>query len=156
MSAIERAVENMRPLVSQDMDPAMQQAWLEDLARAALSTPPSDPGEVRAKALEEAAAVVIQRARSALVTTTRLGQVNRAHDTAEAIRALISTPIAPAGESNDHPVMRAILDVRHKAAASFTPEFSGLRGGDYDRGVIDCYKAVQAALTGIHGETGNG
>ena len=46
----------------------------------------------------------------------------------------------------------AILAVRRKAAGTFTEEFSGQRGEDYDKAVLDCYAAVTAALQ----ETANG
>lgn len=45
-----------------------------------------------------------------------------------------------------HPALQAILNVRHKAAGNFSPEFSGNRGQDYDRGVMDAYQAVYAVL----------
>lgn len=48
--------------------------------------------------------------------------------------------------NEDHPVLRAILDKRHQAACSFTPEFSGQRFEDYDRGLIAAYKAAEEAL----------
>lgn len=47
-------------------------------------------------------------------------------------------------ESN--PVLKAMLDVRGRAARSFTPEFSGQRFYDYDRGLIDAFKAAQQAM----------
>lgn len=46
----------------------------------------------------------------------------------------------------DHPVLRAILDKRGEAARSFTPEFSGQRFEDYDRGLLAAYHAAEAAL----------
>jgi hypothetical protein len=42
-SRIDDAKLAMRPLVSADMDPLMREAWLEDLARAALNAPPIAP-----------------------------------------------------------------------------------------------------------------
>jgi hypothetical protein len=40
----------------------------------------------------------------------------------------------------------AIIAVRHNAASTFTEEFSGQRGEDYDKAVLDCHAAVTAAL----------
>jgi hypothetical protein len=48
--------------------------------------------------------------------------------------------------NEDHPVLAAILAKRHIAASSFTPEFSGQRFEDYDRGLIDAYRAAEEAL----------
>lgn len=53
----------------------------------------------------------------------------------------------PRAVDENHPVLSAILAVRHRAASNFTPEFSGAKGEAYDHGVMDCYKAVEAALS---------
>ncbi|MFZ2252643.1 MAG: hypothetical protein WAW13_00545 [Minisyncoccia bacterium] len=44
------------------------------------------------------------------------------------------------------PILKAMLDVRLRAASSFTPEFSGQRFEDYDRGLLDALKAAQQAM----------
>lgn len=46
----------------------------------------------------------------------------------------------------NHPVLEAILDKRKIAAATFTPEFSGQRFEDYDRGLLAAYHAAETAL----------
>lgn len=44
------------------------------------------------------------------------------------------------------PVLKAIIDVRHKAAATFTPAFSGQRFEDFDRGLLAAFEAARAAM----------
>lgn len=53
-------------------------------------------------------------------------------------------------DERSDPILQAIMAVRQRAASKFTPEFSGQRGEDYDRAVLDCYEAVSRVLTGAH------
>ena len=45
-----------------------------------------------------------------------------------------------------HFALEAILSVRYRAAASFEPGFTGVRGQAYDRAVLDCFGAVERAI----------
>lgn len=44
------------------------------------------------------------------------------------------------------PILKAILAVRLKAAGTFTPEFSGQRGEDFDRGLLAAFEAARDAI----------
>lgn len=46
-----------------------------------------------------------------------------------------------------HPLGEAILKVRRRAAGDFSPEFSGNRGADFDRGLLAAYDAVFEAFS---------
>jgi len=47
----------------------------------------------------------------------------------------------------DNPILAAILVVRHKAAADFKdPQHQGLRGSDFDAGLLAAFHAARAAL----------
>ena len=50
--------------------------------------------------------------------------------------------------NEDHPILRQILNVRHRAAGNFSEEFSGVRGEAYDNAVLDVYREVEAFLSG--------
>lgn len=74
-------------------------------------------------------------------------KLNRIGDALEA-RAALSPPPA-VDEGLVERLRRAVLYVRHRAAGSFDEAFSGLRGQDYDRGVLDSLDAMLAALTPV-------
>lgn len=75
----------------------------------------------------------------------------------EALRTPSAQPADRAGETltipklhpvyaEEHPLLSPILDKRRQAAGTFTPEFSGQRGSDFDRGLLCAFEAVNAAL----------
>ncbi len=84
---------------------------------------------------------------AALLSTEEVGGSDQPHPTA--------TPKSAVGEQErfrlltdpeSDPVLKAMLGVRGRAASTFTPEFSGQRFSDYDRGLLDAFKAAQKAL----------
>jgi hypothetical protein len=46
----------------------------------------------------------------------------------------------------DHPVLAAILRVRHRTAATFAPSHSGALGEARDNAILEVYREVKAAL----------
>ncbi|MEQ6332974.1 hypothetical protein [Sphingobium sp. MK2] len=48
--------------------------------------------------------------------------------------------------AEEHPVLAPIIAKRAHVAANFTPEFSGQRGQDFDRGLLCAFEAVNGAL----------
>lgn len=49
-------------------------------------------------------------------------------------------------DPESHPILKAMLDLRMRAASSFTPEFSGQRFEDYDRALLACLEAARSVL----------
>ncbi len=49
-------------------------------------------------------------------------------------------------EPESHPILKAMIDVRHRTAGTFTPEHSGQRGEDFDRGLLAAFNAARDAL----------
>lgn len=52
-----------------------------------------------------------------------------------------------------HPLLAPIIAKRARAAGNFTPEFSGQRGADFDRGLLSAFEAVNATLQRMTAET---
>lgn len=58
----------------------------------------------------------------------------------------ITIPALNPPYAEEHPVLAPIIAKRAHAAANFTPEFSGQRGQDFDRGLLCAFEAVNGAL----------
>jgi hypothetical protein len=55
-------------------------------------------------------------------------------------------PVLRPPYSEDHPLLAPILDKRRQAAGDFTPEFSGQRFADFDRGLMCAYEVINGVL----------
>ena len=55
-------------------------------------------------------------------------------------------PLLDPPRAEEHPLLAPIIAKRAEAAGAFTPEFSGLRGQDFDRGLLCAFEAVNATL----------
>lgn len=57
--------------------------------------------------------------------------------------------VAHPSDPDNHPILGAILRVRYRNASDFSPAGSGARGEAKDEAILDCYKAVEAALASV-------
>ncbi|BBD98078.1 hypothetical protein SAMIE_1015790 [Sphingobium amiense] len=58
----------------------------------------------------------------------------------------LTVPVLNPIYAEDHPLLAPIIEKRARAAGNFSPEFSGQRGEDFDRGLLCAFEAVNGEL----------
>lgn len=74
-------------------------------------------------------------------------RLTREHVAKAAIAALRASTQGGEDVDDDHPVLAAILRVRHRNAGNFAPSHSGALGEARDLAIVEVYKEVKAALS---------
>lgn len=64
----------------------------------------------------------------------------------------LSIPLLDPPYAEEHPLLAPIIAKRARAAGNFTPEFSGQRGADFDRGLLCAFEAVNGELQRLTAE----